>query len=126
MPDQPERLNPDNIIFERRKYVRINKTFVISYTDMSDAQAKSDVSQTKNISIGGVLFTTDRDFPPDTILKVKLKLPDLSNYVEVKVKVIDSLQRIKDISYETRVKFIDLKEEEKNAIRQIVDHHLKK
>lgn len=126
MPYDPERLNLDKFIFERRRFVRVSGNFVVSYTDVTTQETKSDITQTKNISLGGILFTTDREFPLGTILKIKLRLPDSREYINLKVKVVGSKERMKDVLYETRVKFIGIKDEDKDCIRRIVEYQLKK
>ncbi|MBU1887649.1 MAG: PilZ domain-containing protein [Candidatus Omnitrophica bacterium] len=122
MPEGSDSANNNNIIFERRKFVRIDANFMISYSDITTAETKSDLTQTKNISMGGILFTTDRKFQPDTILKVKIRLPGSPDYLHAKVKVIDSRQRIRGVMYDTRVKFVGIKDEDKDAIKRVVEY----
>ena len=116
-------INP-NIIFERRRFVRIGANFVVSYRDASSKEAKSDISQTRNISTGGLLFTTDKQFKKDSILILRLRLPDAAEYINVKVKVIASKQKAKGILYETRVHFIGIRDDDREAIRKIVEYKL--
>ncbi|MBU3911063.1 MAG: PilZ domain-containing protein [Candidatus Omnitrophica bacterium] len=123
MPEGPDSTNNSNIIFERRRFVRIAANFMVSYSDITTAEAKNDLTQTKNISMGGILFTTDRKFQPDTILKVKIRLPDSSDYLHAKVKVIDSRQRIRGVLYDTSVQFIGIKDEDKDAIKRVVEYN---
>ena len=120
MPENTEGFN-SNIIFERRKFVRIDKTYIVSYRDLSAKELKSDVTQTKNISVGGLLLTTDKQLSPETVLIVKLRLPGASDYINIKVKVVESKQRANTVFYETRVKFIGIREEDRDAIRKIVE-----
>jgi len=126
MPDEPERLDLEKVIFERRKYVRVDGTFVLSYSDVTTQQLKSDVTQTKNISLGGLLITTDKKFSPGTVLRLKLRLPDGLDYINVKVLVVDSRQKAKNLLYETRAKFISIKEQDKGAVSRIVQYNLKR
>ena len=125
MSDRPENLNPERTIFERRRFVRVDGTFVVSYSDITAQQQKTDISQTKNISVGGILFTTDREFPVETVLRVRLRLPETPDYINVKVKVVDSKQRVKGMMYDTRVKFISIKLEDRDAVRKIVEYRLR-
>lgn len=120
MSENTEGLN-SNIIFERRKFVRIDKTYIISYRNASAKELRNDVTQTKNISAGGLLFTTDRQFSPETVLIVKLRLPGASDCIETELKVVDSKQRTNTTFYETRGKFIGIKEEDRNAIKRLVE-----
>ena len=125
MTEDRENFNPD-LIFERRKFVRVDGTFVVNYRDISVAYPKSDISQTRNISEGGLLFTTDKEFKKDTVLKLRLRLPDSSDYIDIKVRVVGSIQRLKNIMYETRVRFIGITDEGKDGIKKIVEHTLRK
>ena len=120
MPDNNEGFNSD-IVFERRRFVRIDKTYIISYRDASAKELKNEITQTKNISTGGLLLTTDKQISPETVLIVKLRLPGASDYIDIKVKVMDSKQRVNTIFYETRVKFVGIREEDRDAIRKIIE-----
>ena len=51
-------------------------------------------------------------------------MPVSSDYMNVKVKVVDSKEIAKDLLYDTRAKFISLKEEDRDAIRKLVEYHL--
>ncbi|NQT75920.1 MAG: PilZ domain-containing protein [Candidatus Omnitrophica bacterium] len=126
MPDKPEKLNPESYVFERREFIRISGNFVVSYSDVTTREAKSDITQTKNISAGGIFLTTDRKFPVGTVLRVKLRLPDTPDYIDIKVKVMGSHQRVKGVLYDTRVKFIRIRDEDRVFIRKMVDYSLRK
>jgi c-di-GMP-binding flagellar brake protein YcgR len=125
MPDEPKRMEP-GAIFERRRFVRVEGTFVVSYTDIGTAQPKSDITQTKNISLGGMLFTTDKRFAPGTMLRVRLRLPDSTDYISIKAEVIESKEIAKDVMYNTRARFVGVREDDKDFIRKIVEYNLKK
>jgi len=126
MPNKPGSENQDEILFERRKFARIDGTFVVSYTDITTQERKSDISQTKNISLGGILFTTDKVFSSGAILKLRLRLPDAPDYINIKVRVVESRQRVKGLLCETRAKFISIREEDKAYISKVVESSLKK
>lgn len=113
MIDKPERF------FERRRFVRVNGTFVVSYNQI-EPEPKADISQTKNISEGGILFTADKFFKTGSVLQIKIRLPDASDYSTIKVQVVDSVQLVKDFMYDTRAKFLDIRPEERALIRKIV------
>lgn len=126
MPDRPESLDRRRSIFERRKFTRVDGTFVVSYTDITTQEQKTDVTQTKNISVGGILFTADREFSADTVLRLRLRIPDALDYINVKVKVVESIQKVKGMMYDTRVKFIGITEEDRDSIRKMVEYRLRK
>jgi len=111
------------VMFERRRFVRIPGSFVVFYRDITNEVSKADVTQTKNISLGGLLFSTDRQFEAGRILELKIKLPTSPDYIVVNVRVVDSKQIVKNLLSDTRVKFISLKEEDRDAIRKLVEHY---
>ncbi|MBC8473923.1 MAG: PilZ domain-containing protein [Candidatus Omnitrophica bacterium] len=126
MAQNEETLGPQGYFFERRKFTRVDGTFVVSYTDVSTAQAKTDVTQTRDISAGGIKFTTDRSFAPDTILKLKLRIPGTPDYINAKLKVVESKKRGTGSSYDTRGRFVAMRDEDLEAIKRVVENNLRK
>jgi len=120
--EDKEKSQPDEIKLERRKFKRISGNYIVSYAPIRGEDLKFDVSQTKDLSEGGLLFISDRQFEKDIVLKIKLRLPEFSDYVIIKAQVIDSIQLSKGIMHETRVKFVDVEQKVKEAIRRLVDH----
>ncbi|MEK6733136.1 MAG: PilZ domain-containing protein [Candidatus Omnitrophota bacterium] len=121
MGDKQE-YQPSSIKLERRKFKRISKNYVISYTPVKSEKLKFDISQTRNLSEGGLLFTADRMFQKGVVLKLKLRLPQFSDYVVLKVQVIDSIELAENLMYETRVKFMEVDQKVKEVIRKRVDY----
>ncbi len=113
---------PDDINFERRKFKRIGGSYVVSYVPIKGEDFKFDISQTKNLSEGGLLFISDGKFEKDIILKIKLRLPEFSDYVIVKARVVDSIQLAKGIICETRVIFVDIDKKVREAIMRLAEH----
>jgi len=120
--ENKEKSQPDNSKFERRKFKRISGNYIISYVPIKGEDLKFDVSQTRNLSEGGLLFISDRTFEKDIVLKIKLRLPEFSDYVIIKAQVIDSIQLAKGLIHETRVKFVDVEQKVREAIRRRADH----
>jgi c-di-GMP-binding flagellar brake protein YcgR len=111
---------------ERRKHVRIsNAHFVVSYRIFEESD-NTDVSQTKNLSLGGMLLTTNREFQPGTNLALEIRLPFDPNPIMLVGKVLDSRQIIKDLLYDTRLEFLAVDENHRKVIVKTVEHYLKK
>ena len=94
---------------ERRKSPRIEANFVVSYK-IEEMPEGYDLSQTKNISQGGLLITTNRGFEKGSFLTINIRIPFVPQKIKLKGEVIDSSERVRDLIYETRVKFIGLDE----------------
>jgi len=110
---------------ERRKHPRIIAKFVVSYRIREDIDGY-DISQTKNLGEGGMLLTTNKEFEPGTVLVLSMRLPFVSEPINIFGQVLESKKIVQDLIYDTRIMFIDIKENEKEAINKIVDFHLKK
>ncbi len=111
---------------ERRKHPRIsNARFVVSYR-LFEEMENVDVSQTKNISLGGMLLTTNREFKPGTKLTLEIRLPFDPNPIILVGEVLESRQIIKDLLYDTRLEFLAIDENHRKIINQTVDHYLKR
>ena len=120
--DNKQEFQPDNVRFERRRFKRISRNYIVSYAPIRSEELKFDISQTKNLSEEGLLFISDRKFEKDVVLKIKLRLPEFSDYVIVQAQVIDSIQRVKGVMYETRARFIEAEQKVRESIRKLVDH----
>ncbi|MCX5693045.1 MAG: hypothetical protein NTX47_05115, partial [Candidatus Omnitrophica bacterium] len=54
--DDKQGFQPDDIKFERRKFKRIDRSYIVSYAHLEGEELKFDVSQTKNLSEGGLFI----------------------------------------------------------------------
>ena len=110
---------------EKRKYPRIDKHFVVSYRK-SDQEKIIDISQTKNLSLGGLLLTTLEQFDAGAQLIVSLKVPSIADPIEINAKVVSCNKSGAGTIYETRLEFINVDEKHAEAIKQVVEQYRKK
>lgn len=110
---------------ERRKYPRINTRFIVSYR-MFDDTDNIDISQSKNLSLGGILLTTNRKFNPGVNLIIEIRLPFEHNPIMLIGKVHESREVTKDLIYDTRIEFLATDEVHRKIISQTVDYYQKK
>ena len=107
---------------ERRHYHRIKRHFIISYYDKNVPLIKHEMSQLKNISLGGTCFVASQDFKPGTKLTLELKTPYLAGMVHLDGTVLESQERLANILYETRLIFDPLTEQAEFVLKKIVEH----
>lgn len=110
---------------ERRKFPRIDGRFIVSYRIFEEVN-NIDISQTKNLSAGGFLLTTNRSFDPGTNLALELRLPFDQNPIIVTGIVIESLEITKNLIYDTRLAVTNLDEKYKKVICKTIDYYTKK
>ena len=110
---------------ERRKNPRISGRFIVSYRVLQEEESV-DITQTKNISMGGMLLTTNIQFQEGTNLALEIRLPFDRNPIMLIGKVIESLEITKDLIYDTRLSFIAVDEKHREVIKDTVSYYLKK
>ena len=109
-----------NSVQERRKYPRVDSNIVISY-HIQGEYGNYDLSQTRNISQGGILLTTNREFKKGDYLGMTVLFPFLDDKIEIVGEVIASREVVKDFVYETQVKFNGLKEQLLEQLGQFIN-----
>lgn len=110
---------------DKRKHPRVERRFIVSYRVLEE-NSGIDVTQTKNLSLGGMLLTTNRQFELGTSLALEIRLPFDANPIMLIGKVVESREITKDLIYDTRLEFLAIDERHRNAISQTVLYHLKR
>ena len=110
---------------ERRRHPRADGRFIVSYRILDEIN-NVDITQTKNISLGGMLLTTNRIFNPGTSLAIEIRLPFDPNPIMLIGKVIESREIVKDVIYDTRIQFLAVDEKHRKIIGETVDYYIKK
>ncbi|MCU0666765.1 MAG: PilZ domain-containing protein [Candidatus Omnitrophica bacterium] len=105
---------------ERRNFLRVQGRFIVSYRPVETSD-KIDVSQTHNLSRGGICFTTNRKFFPKEKLQMEVRLPNRPEPVTVFAQVVDSQEIIQGMVYNTHAKFLFLKSEDEEVIKKLVE-----
>ncbi|MBI4845416.1 MAG: PilZ domain-containing protein [Candidatus Omnitrophica bacterium] len=106
---------------ERRRFVRIGANFVVSYYVYPGHINRTDMSLTRNVSVGGICFTADKHFPPGTVLHVTLRLPKITETIEVLGEVVYIKQeKNKKFLFDIGVKFIQVKDEDLYLLERII------
>jgi len=110
---------------ERRKYPRIVGRFIVAYRVIDEVD-KVDISQTKNISLGGMLLTTNRKFDAGTNLSLEIRLPFDPDPIKIIAKVLESKEITKNLIYDTRLMFLTIDEKHIKIITETVNYYTKK
>ncbi len=106
---------------ERRQFVRINTNFVVSYYVYPGELNKTDMTLTRNVSLGGICFTTDKNFPKGTILHVTLRLPKVNHLIEVLAEVVYVKQeKNKKLLFDIGIKFIKVEDKDLMILEQTI------
>jgi len=110
---------------ERRKFPRITGRFIVSYRLLEDCD-NIDVSQTKNISLGGMLLTTNRKFETGTNLALEIRLPFDPNPIMLIGRVVDSREITRNLIYDTRLAFLAVDERHRKILSDTVEYYIRK
>jgi hypothetical protein len=110
---------------EKRKYPRANGRFIVSYRVIPNNN-NADISQSKNLSLGGMLLTTNCQFSPGTNLALEIRLPFDPDPIMTIAKVLESKEITKGVIYDTRLVFLAIDEKHRKVIGETVDYYLRK
>ena len=95
---------------ERRRHPRLNHSLVVSYRLLKEAEV-ADISQSANLSRGGMLLTTNKSFPKGTLLKLFMKLPLVRKKISLVAKVVACQEITPGLIYKTRLSFYNTPQE---------------
>ncbi len=111
---------------ERRRDQRLQRPLIVSYQLCCDPNANYDVTQIKDISLGGMRFVTSESYPAETLLSIELRTPFREERLKLKASVIESKEIAANLIYETRVRFVDLDNDTREALSKTISVLLKK
>jgi len=119
---------------ERRKSIRVKKVISVRYSyDDDTGEKKWDMTVLKDISETGMCISTHKLFSPNDIMTFLIKIPTRPlDWIEFTGRVVGA-ETSKSASGETiggshatRVEFINLRDEQKELIREYVAWFLTK
>jgi hypothetical protein len=110
---------------ERRKHERVKGNFIVSYRILEEKD-NVDMSQTKDLGLGGMYLTTNRQFSPGTRLLLDIRLPFDPNPIELIGRVVESREISKNLIYDTRLEFTSIDVKHRGVIGQTVDFYAQK
>ena len=99
--------------------------FIVSYR-VIPSNSNADISQTKNLSLGGMLLTTNCQFPIGTNLALEIRLPFDPNPITIMANVLESSEISKGLIYDTRLNFLAVDEKHRKIIGETVGYYIKK
>ncbi|MBL8014519.1 MAG: PilZ domain-containing protein [Candidatus Omnitrophica bacterium] len=97
--------NPGN---ERRRHIRVDRNFILTYFVKSTPTVKNEITQLRNISKGGLCFVATQSFPATTDLIIEMRTPFTTGTVIFEGIVLESRERIRNLIYDIRLEFRNL------------------
>ncbi|MFA5356035.1 MAG: PilZ domain-containing protein [Candidatus Omnitrophota bacterium] len=110
---------------ERREHPRVNACFSVSYRIIEETEYPS-FSQAKNISLGGILLTTNRKLEEGTNIALEIRLPFDPDPIMITGRVLESREISRDLIYDTRINFQSIDEKHKGILKESIDYYIKK
>ena len=112
---------------ERRSFIRLNIKANIRYRVVQSASESlkqnpeaEQLSVTKNVSAGGLVFAANKHIPVGSIVELKIELPMAKNAIECLGRVlrVDEIQV--DQAYDVVAHFLDLSGRDRARLDQFV------
>ena len=110
---------------ERRQHPRIEKHFIITYYDLDKSDAEHFISQVKNISRGGICFSSSLAFTPGCRLQAMIKTPYMGQTINFETRVIDCEEKIPNTVYNIRAKIENKTPQTEEILHKIEENFLK-
>ncbi len=104
---------------ERRKHPRIEKHFILTAYDLDKKDADHCVSQLKNISRGGLCFSSSFALAVGTRLQTMIKTPYMGQTINIITKVVDSKEKVPNTIYDIRVEIEQATPEAEEILQKI-------
>lgn len=90
---------------DRRKHTRIDTSFNFGYRIYTRTEIAGDISQIKNISVGGAQILTKHKLNSDNILEINFRTPKSKEKIILFGKVLDCYKIQEKAIYVSRVSF---------------------
>jgi len=107
---------------EKRQYPRVNNHFIVSY-GLVEKDDIIELSQTRNLSQGGIALSTSIKFNPGTQLVMKLRIPLAHEPVKIIGRVVESRELRKN-HYDTRIQFMTIDEKYRDSLIKTITRQL--
>jgi Tfp pilus assembly pilus retraction ATPase PilT len=130
-PSEDDILKPSQ--FDKRAYTRLSCEANLRYKVFKSQQdlikrgfSPEQLSVTKDVSAGGLLFVSNEPVPIGSILELKIELPDSKEPIECLARVVRIEEREADQNYNIAVCFLDITGAQKARMNKYVKTELTK
>ncbi|KKT90055.1 MAG: hypothetical protein UW91_C0065G0002 [Parcubacteria group bacterium GW2011_GWF2_45_11] len=108
----------------KRQYERLRSYCLIRYNKMADAKPGSEkTTNVKNISEGGLMFTSYEYLPVDSTIKIMINFPGREEPVETVAKVKRCIKASESEEvYHVGILFLDITDPDRQQIHAHVEH----
>jgi c-di-GMP-binding flagellar brake protein YcgR len=105
----------------KREYRRLDVSINVEY-DISTHQVWVE-SESKNISAGGICLLTRQSIKPGTYIKLKFKMPDTAQYVQVTGEIMWNQKYIinNEEYYDNGIKFVAINDRDRELIGKYIE-----
>lgn len=120
-------MNKNNSDDNKRQYERLRSYCLIRYNKVADAKPGSEkTTNAKNISEGGLMFTSYEYLPVDSTIKVMINFPGRPEPVETvaKVKRCVKASETEEV-YHVGILFLDISDMDRQQIHGHVEHAMR-
>ncbi|MCG2712889.1 MAG: PilZ domain-containing protein [Candidatus Omnitrophica bacterium] len=114
----------------RRKFYRLKATYLVNYRPKDDKSSIGNYNYalTKDISAGGLLVMSEKNFPKGTEMEMNISLP---MYPDKRLKALGEVTSnfpadVKKLLYPTRIRFIEFNEAAFNKLKDFIENEMNK
>ncbi len=111
---------------ERRKHVRIQRNFILTYHEKGKTAQRQQHSQVNNISKGGINFSAHHPLPEGATLVISLKTPFIADAIHLEGVVLGCKEKVSGMIYEIRLQFHGLSQHSLAVLEKVENYGIRK
>ncbi|MBI4115475.1 MAG: PilZ domain-containing protein [Candidatus Omnitrophica bacterium] len=110
---------PKSRILNARRYKRIRAAYLVKYH--VNGKAGPTITNARDVSAGGLRFWTEEKLNESSVLNISVYVPPLDRAVDAVAEVLRIRRAKKGLVYYVGVCFLDLRQEDKEAINEFAE-----
>jgi c-di-GMP-binding flagellar brake protein YcgR len=108
---------------EQRRYVRIDKTFAVSFHKVKGLLHSG--TRTKDISEGGVCLPLDQYFCVDSLLEIEIRCDDFKGPLKALVRIVWIVNRYNsEFPFEAGLEFLEIPPVQRDILRDYINRYV--
>ncbi len=115
-----------NAGIDRRKFPRTSHTYTISFKEHNEPEINWDISNTRNLSLGGALFLSSEPLLTGSLLDIRLKIPAQNAHCKCRAIVQRCKGPFKGAFYKIAIYFAEIDTNSIEQLRKSVGFFLEK
>lgn len=109
---------------EKRKFPRVDCTFQVSCQTFQENRSNFNSSRSRNISIGGILLSTNKQGRLGEDIIIKFMVPQYGHKVLARGRIV-RIRELKDGDFEIGVQFLNIRDKDIDQVSRFIQEKIR-